>query len=218
MVLWIAVSDFMVPEYTRKTEIRPAWGSMMVLKTKADTGPSGVASRATSSSAPGRVPMAAGRSAGDGSRSTITSRSGCTPTLRAAETGITGKIFPVATASRRPLARSSAGSVPFSKNSSIRASLLSATISTSFSRAALAASCCASGMSAVSNFPLASSPQTKAFSETRSTTPRKSFSCPTGMAMGIAVRPKDVSMDSRARSKDAFSRSIRFTTMTRARP
>ena len=73
-------------------------------------------------------------------------------------------------------------------------------------------------MSVVSYFPLVSSPQIRAFSATRSTTPRKLFSSPMGRATGTAARPKDVSIDWRVRSKDAFSRSIRFTTIIRARP
>ena len=61
------------------------------------------------------------------------------PTLRSEDAGKTGKMRPARTASRRPFTRSSWGRVPFSKNSSISDSFVSATISTSFSMAAVAA-------------------------------------------------------------------------------
>ena len=47
--------------------------------------------------------------------------------------------------------------------------------------------------------------------------PRKAFPSPTGIATGTAARPKAAWTFSSARSKEAFSRSIRFTTMRRAR-
>ena len=79
------------------------------------------------------------------------------PTLRREETGKTGKRRPASTAARRPLTRSSWGNVPFSKNSSIRDSLVSATISTSFSMAAVASAFVSLGTSTCSNLPLWSS-------------------------------------------------------------
>ena len=70
----------------------------------------------------------------------MASSSGWMPTLRMEEAGSTGNTRPASTALRSPRTRSSWVSVPFSKNSSIRSSLVSATISTSFSRQAAAAS------------------------------------------------------------------------------
>ena len=97
-------------------------------------------------------------------------------------------------------------------------SLLSATISTSFSRQALAVSCWAAGTSATWNLPPASSPYTWALPETRSTIPLKAFSSPTGTAIGSTERPNAAWTFSSARSNEAFSRSIRLTTTSRARP
>ena len=138
--------------------MRPACGSTSVLKTKADSGASAAGLRVASAFVAGSVPFASPRSAGEGSRSTIASRTAWTPTLRIDEAGSTGKIFLAATARRSPTASCSWESVPFSKNSSMSSSLLSATISTSFSRQLFAASCCAAGASVSWNFPLASSP------------------------------------------------------------
>ena len=46
--------------------------------------------------------------------------------------------------------------------------------------------------------------------------PLKPRSCPSGIATGTAARPNDLSIVSNARSKEAFSRSMRFTTIIRA--
>ena len=136
--------------------MRPACGSTSVFHTNADSGASAAGWRVSSACA-GPVPFTSPRSAGDGSRSTIASRTPCTPTFCSDEAGSTGKIRPLPTALRSPFASCSSESVPFSKNSSISSSLLSATISTSFSRQAFAASACAAGISATWNLPLASS-------------------------------------------------------------
>ena len=130
----------------------------------------------------GRVPL--GRAAVRGRGQQVHDRrrgAAWTPTLMSAETrAAPGRSFPATTAWRSPFTRSSWGSVPFSKNSSMSSSLLSATISTSFSRQASAASCCAAGTSV--DLELAArvvAVQIGPSPRTRSTTPRKSFSSPT---------------------------------------
>jgi len=128
--------------------MRPACGSTSVFQTKAESGSVASGLRLTSVSA-GPAPCASPRSSGDGARSTSASSSACMPTFSSDEVGSTGHTLPAITALRRPCASCSCERVPFSKNSSIRSSLLSATISTSFSRHALAASCWAGGISAV---------------------------------------------------------------------
>jgi hypothetical protein len=87
----------------------------------------------------------------------MASRMGWMPTFRSEEAGKAGKSRPVRTASPRPFTRSSWGSVPFSKNSSISDSLVSATSSTSFSRSVFSVSRNSGGTSTASNFPLWSS-------------------------------------------------------------
>ena len=90
---------------------------------------------------PRRGPRA--RAAGRRSRRGRRGRRRC----RIDEAGSTGKTLPAATAWRSPFASCSWESVPFSKNSSMSSSLLSATISTSFSRQDFAGSCWAAGTS-----------------------------------------------------------------------
>ena len=127
--------------------MRPACGSTSVFHTKAESGASAAGRRVASAFVAGSVPFASPRSAGEGRRSTIASRTAWTPTFRRDEAGRTGKTLPATTAWRSPFASCSWESVPFSKNSSMSSSLLSATISTSFSRQAFAGSCWAAGTS-----------------------------------------------------------------------
>ena len=167
----------------------------------------------------GSVPSTSPRSTGEGRRSTMASSSGWTPTLRRRRREARGRCGPRSTAWRSPRTRSSWASVPFSKNSSIRSSLFSATSSTSFSRQAAAhlldvrrarrpPRTCRSGRRGTC--PPCSS--------TRSATPPKPFSSPRGMARGNTARPKAFCSDSMVRPKEARSRSMRFTTMRRGMP
>ena len=132
----------------------------------------------------------------------------------ATEAGSTGKIAPASTACRRPRTRSSWDSVPFSKNSSIRSSLLSATISTSFSRqrrgrvldlrrARPPPRTCRSGRRGRRR-PCPSRGRPRP----RSPSPR-----PGGWRGGPRRGRRRVCSDSSVRSKDARSRSMRFTTI-----
>ena len=155
-----SLSDLSVPEYTRKR--RDAPGVRIDDGLEHEGGERRVGRGLARGSAPcarGPCPRAAPRSAGEGRRSTIASRSGWTPTLRSDEAGSTGKSLPASTAVAQALARGRrAGSVPFSKNSSISSSLVSATISTSLSQGGLRPRpSTSSGTSTVLNLPLWSS-------------------------------------------------------------
>ena len=137
--------------------MRPACGSTSVFHTNADSGASAAGWRVSSACAGAdALHLAAVR----GRRQQVHDRVEDRRARRRSssdEAGSTGKIRPVPTALRSPFASCSSESVPFSKNSSISSSLLSATISTSFSRQAFAVSACAAGISAAWNLPLASS-------------------------------------------------------------
>ena len=136
--------------------MRPACGSTIVFQTKADSGASAAGLRDASAFVVGSVPFASPRSAGEGRRSTIASSTAETPTLSVEEAGTTGKRRPATTAWRRPFASCSCESVPLSKNSSMSSSLLSATISTSFSRQVFTVSRASAGTSHACTLPLPS--------------------------------------------------------------
>ncbi len=111
----------------------PAWGSTIVLNTKAERGAAGSAARSLlRRRTSGRSPFHAGRSTGDGRRSTMASRIGCMATFRADDAGRTGKRRRERTLCRSPLMRSGRGRFPSAKNSSMSVSSASATISTSW--------------------------------------------------------------------------------------
>jgi len=128
------VSEESVPETTLNMLSFPAYGSLNVLKTKAEKGASGEGLREALSSVLGSLPSRAGRPSGEGRR-VVTASTRCrTPTLRVADPQRTGTNFPVATPWLSPCLISSSVRLPPSRYLSMRESSVSAMSSTSFSR------------------------------------------------------------------------------------
>jgi hypothetical protein len=123
--------------------------------------------------------------------------------------------LPLTNAPFSPLTSSSCGSVPASKNFSIRLSSASATISMSASRAVVAACSSSAGIAPSVGLPLPSAANVQAFMPTRSMTPRNDFSSPIGSWIGITVRPNTARRDSSDRSRLARSRSSLLRTTSR---
>ena len=140
---------------------------------------------------------------------------GCAPMFCRPEVHTSGTIVAARVAVARPLVNSSWVSVPASKNFSINDSSASATISISASRADCAASLRPAGISPSVILPDASPANEYAFIDTRSTTPVKFFSSPSGSWIGTIVRPSVCRSDSSTRSSEARSRSSRFTATMR---
>ncbi len=110
----------------------------------------------------------------------MASSNGCAPMLRSPEAHPSGNIFPACVAFFRPCTSSSCERVPASKNFSINCSSASATISINASRATFTASVMSSGTAASDMVPEPSVANEYAFIETRSITPVKAPSSPSG--------------------------------------
>ena len=79
------------PLYTRTKPKRPTKGSVMILKTNAESGSSLLASRVmTIDSSSGSVPLTGGMSSGEGNKATTQSNKICTPLFLSAEPHTTG--------------------------------------------------------------------------------------------------------------------------------
>ena len=185
----------------------PAKGSAMVLKTRAVSGPPSLASHRTAFPL-ASVPVAGGRSSGDGNASTTRSRRGVTPMFRAGAPHRMGKSFcsriPRTSPSRTSLSLSS----PLSRYFSSNRSSASATASTRAARWPSASSRTVAGTSSSVGLPLPSGVKRRARMRTRSTTPTNPASWPMGTCTGIALADRFLRTSSTARAKSARSRSI----------
>src|SRR3989442_8556006 len=184
----------------------------MVLKTTAESGALGSPARVTVCLVRGSVPSTAPTSAGEGNSLTMRSMSGWTPRPLVDAAARTGTRLP------DPMALPSAPSIssslmpPSSRYLERRSSSVSATASISFSRHVFASSMISPGTSASFTLPSA---VTRAFMATRSTTPAKVESDPTGIWSGHRRPLRRFWSDSRVRKKSARSRSRRLITMAR---
>ena len=187
----------------------------MVLKTTAESGALGSPARVTACFVRGSVPSTAPRSAGEGNSLTMRSMRGWMPRPLVEEAARTGTRVPDPTALPSAPSISSSPMPPSSRYLERRSSSVSATASMSFSRHVFASSMTSPGMSASFTLPSAA---TRAFMATRSTTPAKPDSDPTGIWSGHRRPLRRFWSDSRVRKKSARSRSRRLITMARGSP
>ncbi len=155
LVFVTGMSLVALPDTTRRRLIRPTYGSLSVLNTKAENGASAAHSRVSSSSEPGLTPVQAGRAFGAGQLPLKNSSAEPRPLASRPSQHSTGTSSPSATAFFSPLASSAAVSSPASRYFSVRSSSVAATASISFSRASATASARSPGTSvAFTSLPL----------------------------------------------------------------